>query len=107
MHINWNTESQRWLSQKRKKKWKMRIVWGMFDYIKNTNTGIIGVSRKEKKERESSQNIFDKLMDGNFWNLNKKANSGTRSRKHFPKMRAARPIPRYSNYSHKVKDMGF
>ena len=79
----------------------------MFDYIKNTNTGIIGVSRKEMIKREGSQNVFDKLVAENFPNLNKKANSGTRSRKRFPKMRAARPIPRYSNYSHKVKDMGF
>ena len=32
----------------------------MFDHIKNTNTGIIGVSRKEKSKREGSQNVFDK-----------------------------------------------
>ena len=79
----------------------------MFDYIKNINTGIIGVSRKEMIKREGSQNVFDKLVAENFPNLNKKANSVTRSKKHLPKMTATRPTPRCSNLNHEVKDMRF
>ena len=30
----------------------------IFDYIKNTNTGIIRVSRKEKTEREVGEKLF-------------------------------------------------
>ena len=66
----------------------MRIVWTVFDYIKNTNTGITGVSRKEKRKRKGSQNVFDKLMAENFPNLNKKTNSGARRKKHPPKITA-------------------
>ena len=58
----------------------------MFDYIKNTNTGITGVSRKEKRKRKGSQNVFDKLMAENFPNLNKKTNSGARSKSIPPKL---------------------
>ena len=36
--------------RKGKNKLKMGIIWEMFDCIKNTNTGIIAVSRKEKTE---------------------------------------------------------
>ena len=79
----------------------------MFDYIKNTNTGIIGVSRKEMIKREGSQNVFDKLVAENFPNLNKKPNSVTRSKKHLPKMTATRPTPRCSNLNHEAKNMGF
>ena len=40
----------------------MRIDWEIFDYTRNTNTGITGVSRKEKTEKEVSENYFDKIM---------------------------------------------
>ena len=30
----------------------MRIFWGIFDYVKNTNTGITGVSRKERQKEK-------------------------------------------------------
>ena len=39
----------------------MRQCEGCFDYIKNTNTGIIEVSRKEKRKREGSQMCLKNL----------------------------------------------
>ena len=30
----------------------MRIIWEMFDYLKNTNSSTIAVSRKEKTDKK-------------------------------------------------------
>ena len=69
----------------------------MFDYIKNTNTSTIAVSKKAKKDRKGSQNIYDKLMSEKSPDLRKKENSGTRNEKSPPKMITTKPLQRYSN----------
>ena len=50
----------------------------MFDYLKNTNTGITGVSRKEKTEGEIVKRYLKKLCPKTFSKMNKKPESGTR-----------------------------
>jgi len=50
----------------------------MFDYIKNTNTGITGVSRKEKTEGEIVKRYLKKLWLKTFSKMNKKPESVTR-----------------------------
>ena len=37
---------------------KMRIIWEMFDYIKNTNTSTIAVPRKEKTDKNIVKHIW-------------------------------------------------
>lgn len=60
-----------------KKKIKNDNIWGMSIDIKNTNTGITGVSRKESRSRDS-QKVFEKIMLKTFSKMNKKPESGTR-----------------------------
>ena len=68
----------------------------MFDYIKNINTGIIGVSRKEMIKREGSQNVFDKLVAENFPNLKTETDIQIQEAQRVPnKINPNRPMPRH------------
>ena len=65
------------MTQSEKKK-KIKNENILRDYIKNTNTGITGVSRKEKTEGGIVKRYLKKLWLKTFSKMNKNPESGTK-----------------------------